>query len=84
MGSIDNIVALGTIIEDGNNNSRIWDIKLGTDLVRVSIDICRVEDAVIPIAMGKRKLMVIDVIGTQVPWPKSLVIIEHRKVNLFC
>ncbi|XP_062019039.1 uncharacterized protein LOC133735656 [Rosa rugosa] len=76
-GSIDNVVAVATIIEgNGECNSQlIHGIPLGEGNIRVSIVRSIVDEALLPFPIKDEILTVRDAIGTYVAWPKDLIIL---------
>lgn len=70
MAYIANVIALGTICCETVTQGTIWGINLGDDVLRVYVDICVDENAIIPIPMSKEELSIKEVVGNDVPWPK--------------
>lgn len=83
LGSIDNIVAIATIIEVNVEDSKqlIHGIPLGEGNVRVSIVRSVVDEALIPFPIKDEIMTVHDAIGTCVAWPKALIIFPTEKVT---
>ncbi|PRQ45734.1 putative transposase, Tnp1/En/Spm [Rosa chinensis] len=81
-GSIDNVVAVATIIEGNGecNNELIHGIPLGEGNIRVSIVRSIVDEALLPFPIKDEILTVRDAIGTYVAWPKDLIIFPTEKM----
>ncbi|XP_062015019.1 uncharacterized protein LOC133731647 isoform X2 [Rosa rugosa] len=76
IGSVDNIVAFGTIVEVDVEATQqtIHGVPLGEENVRISITKAVVANALLPFPIKDEIVRVADAIGTCVAWPKSLVI----------
>ncbi|XP_062027082.1 uncharacterized protein LOC133743232 [Rosa rugosa] len=74
--SVENIVAIGTIINVDleTNQQTIHGVSLGEENVRVSIIRTLVHEALLPFPIKDEIVTVKDAIGTCVAWPKNLVI----------
>ncbi|PRQ37919.1 putative transposase, Ptta/En/Spm, plant, transposase, Tnp1/En/Spm [Rosa chinensis] len=75
-GSVDNIVAFGTIVEVDVEATQqtIHGVPLGEENVRVSVTKVVVANALLPFPIKDEIVRVADAIGTCVAWPRSLVI----------
>ncbi|PRQ32205.1 putative transposase, Tnp1/En/Spm [Rosa chinensis] len=75
-GSVDNIVAFGTIVKVDVEATQqtIHGVSLGEENVRVSVTKVVVANALLPFPIKDEIVRVADVIGTCVAWPRSLVI----------
>ncbi|XP_038895930.1 uncharacterized protein LOC120084092 isoform X2 [Benincasa hispida] len=79
IGSVDNIVAVGTMFESDAQCPSINEIPLGPDNVRAMVDIVMGEDVALPIPQ-KDKIKTLDqAIGNFVAWPRKLVITTKEK-----
>lgn len=73
MGSVNNIVALGTMFWKRGPNELLHTVPLGEDNMRVSIDVVKVEDALLPIPISEEQATVGAAVGCFVAWPKNLI-----------
>lgn len=73
MGSVNNIVALGTMFWKSGPNELLHTVPLGEDHMRVSIDVVKVKDALLPIPISEEVATVGDAVGCFVAWPKDLI-----------
>ncbi|KAL6138181.1 hypothetical protein ACLB2K_063466 [Fragaria x ananassa] len=72
IGSLDNIVAEGTIVIGVDSISQtIHGVPLAAENIRVSVTKCLVENALLPVPARDDILFVCDTIGTCVAWPKD-------------
>ena len=81
------VVARRTIISSADASLEVFGVLLGEDNFSVSIDVVLVGDAVIPIHLRDSPVVVKDVLGQHVPWPKQFVLVQERKVtfvNFLC
>ncbi|XP_040368009.1 uncharacterized protein LOC112180636 [Rosa chinensis] len=78
---VDNIVAIGTIIQVNvaSSDQLIHGVPLGNENMRVSIVRAIVDDALLPIPVKDEIVTVSDAIGTCVAWPRNLVVIPGEK-----
>ncbi|XP_061990041.1 uncharacterized protein LOC133708584 [Rosa rugosa] len=76
INSLDNVVALGTIVEVDIEASKqtIHGVPMGEENVRVSVTKAIVEDALLPFPIKDEIVKIRDAIGTCVAWPKNLII----------
>ncbi|KAL6189146.1 hypothetical protein ACLB2K_040536 [Fragaria x ananassa] len=76
IGSLDNIVAEGTIVQVGVDSSSqtFHGVPLPAENIRVSVTKCLVDNALLPVPVKNDILFVRDAIGTCVAWPKDWVI----------
>lgn len=81
MGSKENIVASGTIIEIDVPNQLVHGYPLGEGNVRVSINCAIKGDALLPIPVKGVLTSIDDAIGSQVAWPAELIILQNKVVN---
>lgn len=82
LGNINNVVASGFLLENDGLQSTVHGIPLGDDNVRVSIDVAIVDVALL-IKIRNDLITIKQAVGSHVPWPRHLVIInEERKVNI--
>ena len=72
------VIGYGTVIENVAPNSIVHGVPLGIHNYRVSIDVCFDDDALLQI---KILLEVKDLVGSQIAWPRSLVIDDRVKVS---
>ncbi|XP_058195235.1 uncharacterized protein LOC131311701 isoform X1 [Rhododendron vialii] len=73
VGSVNNIVALGTMFWKSGPNELLHTVPLGEDHMRVSIDVVKVKDALLPIPISEEVATVGDAVGWFVAWPKDLI-----------
>ena len=81
------MVARETIISSADASLEVFGVLLGEDSFSVSIDMLLVGDAVIPIHLRDSPIVMKDVRGQHVPWPKQFVLVQERKVtfvNFLC
>lgn len=78
---VDNIVAIGTIIQVNvaSSDQLIHGVPLGKENMRVSVVRAIVDDALLPIPVKDEIVTVSDAIGTCVAWPRNLVVIPGEK-----
>ena len=82
MGSVDNIVAAGTVFKRQWSNEVVYGVTLGVNEVRVLIEVVDDTNSILPISVVGSVYSVSDAIGSYVPWPKHLVVVEKaEKVN---
>ena len=76
MDSLDNIVAIGTIIEVAvqSSNQTIHGVPLGEGNMRVSVIRSIIDDAKLPFPIKDDIMTVHDAIGTCVAWPKNMIV----------
>ncbi|XP_040361933.1 uncharacterized protein LOC112164156 [Rosa chinensis] len=76
INSLDNVVALGTIVEVDIEATKqtIHGVPMGEENVRVSVTKAIVEDALLPFPIKDEIVKIRDAIGTCVAWPKNLII----------
>ncbi|XP_061993652.1 uncharacterized protein LOC133711563 [Rosa rugosa] len=76
IGSVDNIVAFGTVVEVDVEATQqtIHGVPLGEKNARVSVTEAVVANALLPFPIKDEIVRVADAIGTCVAWPRSLVI----------
>jgi hypothetical protein len=88
VGSLDNIVAIGTFVEVGVESSKqtIHGVPLGEENVRVSVIRTIIHDAKLPFPINDEIITVRDAIGTYVAWPKNLIVppANAQKVIFSC
>ncbi|KAI8556915.1 hypothetical protein RHMOL_Rhmol05G0293600 [Rhododendron molle] len=66
LGSVDNIVAYGTMYWKSGPNELLHTVPLGDSNMRVSIDVVKVKEALLPVPISKDVTTVGDAIGCQV------------------
>ncbi|CAL5343691.1 unnamed protein product [Camellia sinensis] len=83
IGSIENIVAHGTVYERIEHNEAIHTVPLGESNVRVSVEVVIQKDAPLPIPIPDEMFIVGEAVGFFVAWPKNLVLVgdEHIKYD---
>ena len=77
LGSLNNIVAIGTIVEVAVQSSHqtIHGIPLGEGNVRVSVIRTVIDNAKLPFPINDEIMTVHDAIGTCVAWPKNMIVL---------
>ncbi|KAF5958330.1 hypothetical protein HYC85_005555 [Camellia sinensis] len=75
IGSIENIVAHGTLYERIEHNEAIHTVPLGESNVRVSVEVVIQKDAPLPIPIPDEMFIVGEAVGFFVAWPKNLVLV---------
>lgn len=83
MGTISNIVAFGTILEDEADNKMIHGVPLNEGCVRVSVDGEIQSDALLPFPVKGIMETIGQSIGSHVAWPEELVIRRVSKVRVW-
>lgn len=78
VGSINNIVAYGTVVE--MKSETIHGVPLAKDCLRVSIDMATNVAALLPIPVGDELVNVGQAVGSHVAWPRELIIVQQVKV----
>ncbi|CAL5436463.1 unnamed protein product [Camellia sinensis] len=78
IGSIENIVAHGTVYERIEHNEAIHMVPLGESNVRVSVEAVIQKDAPLPIPIPDKMLIVGEAVGFFVAWPKNLVLFSDE------
>ncbi|XP_050370270.1 uncharacterized protein LOC126788239 isoform X2 [Argentina anserina] len=73
VGSINNVVSHGTIIEVDGGNHTVHGMPLGEGNIRVAIDTALDEEALLPIPVTGELETVGHAVGSHVAWPKHLV-----------
>ncbi|KAK9949471.1 hypothetical protein M0R45_004990 [Rubus argutus] len=73
VGSINNVVSHGTIIEVDAANHTVHGVPLGEGNIRVAIDAALDEQALLPIPVTEELVTVGQAVGSHVAWPKHLV-----------
>ncbi|PRQ48579.1 putative Ulp1 protease family catalytic domain, putative transposase, Ptta/En/Spm, plant [Rosa chinensis] len=73
VGSINNVVSHGTIIEMDVANHKVHGVPLGEGNIRVAIDNALDEQALLPIPVTGELATVGQAVGSHVAWPKHLV-----------
>ncbi|XP_052298586.1 uncharacterized protein LOC127898630 isoform X4 [Citrus sinensis] len=76
VGSINNIVAKGTMLENNNPNSTVHGVPLAVTDVRVAVDIAIKGDTFLPRPVRDELVIVSHAIGSHVAWPKQFVILN--------
>ncbi|CAL5415884.1 unnamed protein product [Camellia sinensis] len=86
IGSIENIVAHGTVYERIEHNEAIHTVPLGESNVRVSVEVVIQKDAPLPIPIPDEMHIVGEALGFFVAWPKNLVLVddEGASINVEC
>jgi hypothetical protein len=74
VGSITNIVAFGTLLEDEFVNTTIHGVPLEEGSVRVSVDGDIQSEALLPFPVKDEMETVGQAVGSHVAWPKEFVI----------
>lgn len=77
MGSIENIVAHGTMYETVSSDEAMH-TQLGDSNVCVTIDFVIVPYAHLPIPVPGSVTLVGEAVGYQVAWPKNLVLVDDE------
>lgn len=77
MGSIENIVAHGTMYETVSSDEAMH-TQLGDSNVCVTIDFVIVPYARLPIPVPGSVTLVGEAVGYQVAWPKNLVLVDDE------
>lgn len=78
MGSLDNIVAHGTMFEKVGPEEPLHTVPLGEANVRVSIDFVIQKDAILPVPIPGEMYVVGDATGYHVAWPKNLILFGNE------
>lgn len=81
VGSINNVVSHGTIIEVDAANHTVHGVPLGEGNIRVAIDASLDEQALLPIPVTEELVTVGQAVGSHVAWPKHLVKLMDEEVN---
>lgn len=81
VGSIDNVVSHGTIIEVDAVNHTVHGVPLGEGNIRVAIDTALDEQALLPIPVTGELVTVGQAVGSHVAWPKRLVKLMSDEVK---
>ncbi|XP_052287667.1 uncharacterized protein LOC102629700 isoform X2 [Citrus sinensis] len=76
VGSINNIVAKGTMLENNDPNSTVHGVPLAVTDVRVAVDIAIKGDTFLPRPVRDELVIVSHAIGSHVAWPKQFVILN--------
>ncbi|KAL0534262.1 hypothetical protein IC582_028551 [Cucumis melo] len=79
VGKVDNIVSTGTVFERISTNEIVYGVRLGEGDVRVLIELACDSHSLLPIPVVGSIYFVHDAIGSHVPWPKYLIVIEKQK-----
>ncbi|KAF7113226.1 hypothetical protein RHSIM_RhsimUnG0147600 [Rhododendron simsii] len=82
VGSLDNIVAHGTMFEKVGPEEPLHTVPLGEANVLVSIDFVIQEDVILPIPILGETYVVGDATGYHVAWPKFLILFGNEPVDL--
>ncbi|GAY55041.1 hypothetical protein CUMW_161370 [Citrus unshiu] len=82
MGSINNIVVKGTMLEKNDPNSTVHGVPLVVTDVRVAVNIAIKGDAFLPRPVKDELVIVNHVIGSYVAWPKQFVILNDFEASL--
>lgn len=82
MGSIEFIVAHGTMYETVSSDKSTHMLPLRDSSVRVTVDFVIVSHAHLPIPVPGSMTLVGEALGYQVAWPKNLVLFGNE-VNFF-
>ena len=83
VGSINNIVAKGTMLENNDSNATVHGVPLVVMDVRVAINIATKGDAFLPRPVGDEVVLVSHAIGSHVAWPKQFVILNDFEVYIY-
>lgn len=75
MGSVENIVAHGTVYERVSSDETIHTLPLGDANVRVSVEFVIIPDALLPIPIPGDATLVGEAVGYEVAWPRNLVLV---------
>ncbi|XP_058201697.1 uncharacterized protein LOC131316371 isoform X2 [Rhododendron vialii] len=78
VGSLDNIVAHGTMFEKVGPEEPLHTVPLGEANVRVSIDFVIQKDAILPVPIVGELYVVGDATGYHVAWPKNLILFGNE------
>ncbi|XP_024178951.1 uncharacterized protein LOC112184961 [Rosa chinensis] len=79
LGSVDHIVALGTVMEHNDPSQLCHGYPLGDNNLRVSVSVAIEENALVQFSVGDEIRTVRQAMGSWVPWPKELVIMSPVK-----
>lgn len=83
VGSINNIVAKGTMLENNDPNSTVHGVPLAVTDVRVAVDIAIKGDTFLPRPVRDELVIVSHAIGSHVAWPKQFVILNDFEVYIY-
>ncbi|KAL0559625.1 hypothetical protein IC582_004240 [Cucumis melo] len=79
VGKVDNIVATGTVFERISTDQIVYGVRLEEGDVRVLIELACDSHSLLPIPVVGSIYSVHDAIGSHVPWPRYLIVIEEQK-----
>ncbi|KAA0053273.1 putative transposase [Cucumis melo var. makuwa] len=79
IGKVDNIVATGTVFERISTGEIVYGVRLGEGDVGVLIELACDSHSLLPIPIVESIYSIHDAIGSHVPWPKYLIVIEEQK-----
>ncbi|XP_028096032.1 uncharacterized protein LOC114295933 [Camellia sinensis] len=83
VGSLENIVAHGTMYERTGPQEVIHTVLLEKFNVRVSVDVAIVKDAPLPIPIPEEMTIVGEAIECQVAWPKKFILVNNEVQTSF-
>ena len=83
VGSRNNIVAKGTMLENNDPNVTVHGIPLVVTNVRVAVNIAIKGDAFLPRPIRDELVLVSHAIGSHVAWPKQFIILNDFKVYIY-
>ncbi|GAY42410.1 hypothetical protein CUMW_066620, partial [Citrus unshiu] len=82
VGSINNIVAKGTMLENNDSNATVHGVPLVVMDVRVAINIATKGHTFLPRPVGDELVLASHAIGSHVAWPKQFVILNDFEASL--
>lgn len=78
VGSLDNIVAHGTVFEKLGPEEPLHTVPLGEANFRVCIDFVIEKDAILPVPIPGEVNIVGEATGYHVAWPKNLILLGNE------
>lgn len=82
VGSVNNIVAYGTMYTKSGPNELLHTIPLGEGNMRVSIDFVKVKEALLPIPIRGEAATIGEAVGRHVAWPQDLIFFTPEVYSL--
>ncbi|KAA0052122.1 uncharacterized protein E5676_scaffold565G00070 [Cucumis melo var. makuwa] len=79
VGKVDNIVATGTVFERISTDKIVYGVRLGEGDERVLIEVACASLFLLLIPIVGSIYSLHDAIGSHIPWPKYLIVIEEQK-----
>lgn len=74
MDNLDNKVAFGMVVDDGDMDALVHGLPLKPGFLRVSVDGIMKPDALVPVPIAGEIETVHQAVGSYLPWPKDLII----------